>query len=230
MPSGYMQGVRAICDKYGILMHIDEVMAGFGRTGKMFGFQNYDAVMPDIVTAAKGISSAAIPLSMVACSENIMDYFDDKPLGWGSTYQAHPVALACGYETIKFVVQNDIVGRVQKIAPLFEECMAHLANEHPCIKQYRAIGLFGAFDVQDLNGSNPKLQHEAAPAAFLAYKKAYAENGLVGLHRYPHIHSAPSLIITEEQLLDGFDRLSRSISVLDEALGFYDGDDTKEAV
>jgi adenosylmethionine-8-amino-7-oxononanoate aminotransferase len=230
MPPGYMQGVRAICDRYGILMHVDEVMVGFGRTGKMFGFQNYEGVMPDIVSAAKGISGAAIPLSMTACSEEIMEYFNDKPLGWGSTYQAHPVALACGYENVKHLVQNDIVGRVQAMAPLFEQCMERLASYHPCIKQYRSIGLFGAFDVQNLDGTNPKLQHEGAPEALVAYKKAYKENGLVGLHRYPHIHSAPPLIITEGELLDGFDRLSRSITVLDEALGFFDQEEKKEAV
>ncbi|CAB9514139.1 phosphohydroxy-L-lysine phospho-lyase [Seminavis robusta] len=222
MPEGYMQGIRAICDEYGILMHCDEVMVGFGRTGQMFGFQNYEGVLPDIVSAAKGISGAAIPLSMTACSEEIMQFFDDKPLGWGSTYQAHPVAIAVAYENVKHLLQHNIVGRVQQMAPLFEECMQRLANDHPCIKQYRAIGMFGCLDVKDMDGRNPKLQHEAAHEAFNKYKKAYAENGLVGLHRYPHIHCAPPLIITEDELLDGFDRLDRSLTVLDEALGYYD--------
>ena len=221
MPPGYMQGIRAICDKYGILMHIDEVMVGFGRTGKLFGFQNYDGVMPDIVTCAKGISGASVPLSMTACSEEILTYFDDKPLGWGSTYQAHPVAMAAAYENVKYILQEDIVGRVQNMAPLFAEGMQNLANQHPCIKQFRAIGLFGCFDVMDISGSNPKLQHEAAHEAFHKYREAYTENGLVGLHRYPHIHCAPPLIIQEHELLDGFQRLDRALSVLDDALGFY---------
>jgi taurine---2-oxoglutarate transaminase len=221
MPDGYLQGVRAICDKYGILMHLDEVMVGFGRTGKMFGFQNYEGVMPDIVSAAKGISGGVVPLSMTACSEEIMTYFDDKPLGWGSTYQAHPVALAAAYETVKYIIQNDIVGCVARIAPLFEEQMKLTLQKHPCLKQYRAIGLFGCFDVQDINGNNPKLQHEAAHEAFHRYRKSYHDNGLVGLHRYPHIHCAPPLIINKEELLDGFDRLDRSLTVLDDALSFY---------
>ena len=221
MPPGYMQGIRAICDKYGILMHCDEVMVGFGRTGKLFGFQNYDGVLPDIVSAAKGISGAAVPLSMTACTQEIMDFFDDKPLGWGSTYQAHPVAVAAAYEAIKFIIQEDIVGRVQNLAPVFEEEMQRLANNHPCIKQYRAIGLFGCLDVKDIAGNNPKLQHEAAHEAFLKYKKAYTENGLVGLHRYPHIHCAPPLVISEEEMRDGFNRLDRALSVLDDALGYY---------
>eukprot|EP00934_Nitzschia_sp_Nitz4_P004328 Nitzschia sp. Nitz4//scaffold10_size219509//199064//200734//NITZ4_001461-RA/size219509-processed-gene-0.101-mRNA-1//1//CDS//3329533019//4318//frame0 len=222
MPPGYMQGVRALCDKYGILMHVDEVMVGFGRTGKMFGFQNYEGVMPDIVACAKGISGAAIPLSMTACSEEIMEFFEDKPLGYGSTYQGHPVAMAVAYENVKYLLLNDVVGHVQQMAPIFEACMDKIANDHPCIKQYRNIGLFGCFDVHELDGTNPKLQHEAAHAAFHRYKQAYHENGLVGLHRYPHIHNAPPLIINAEELIEGFQRLDRSIDVLDEALGFVE--------
>lgn len=221
MPPGYMQGIRAICDKYGILMHMDEVMVGFGRTGKLFGFQNYDGVLPDIISAAKGISGAAVPLSMTACNAEIMEYFETTPLGWGSTYQAHPVAVATAYEAIKYILSEDLVGRVQRLAPIFEKEMGRVANNHPCIKQYRAIGLFGCFDVQDISGNNPKLQHEAAHEAFNTYKKAFTENGLVGLHRYPHIHCAPPLVISEDELLDGFDRLDRALSVLDDALGFY---------
>jgi len=230
MPKGYMQGIRALCDQYGILMHVDEVMVGFGRTGKLFGFQNYDGVMPDIVSCAKGISSAAIPLSMTACSQEIMDFFEDKALGYGSTYQAHPVAMAVAYENIKYLLQENIVGRAQGMAPLFEACMQKLANDHPCIKQYRAIGMFGCFDVHDINGKNPKLQHEKAHDAFKKYKDAYTANGLVGLHRYPHIHCAPPLNITEDQLIDGFQRLDRSLYVLDDALGFDHRDDDPVAV
>lgn len=221
-PKGYLQGVRALCDRYGILMHIDEVMVGFGRTGKLFGFQNYEGVMPDIVTSAKGISSAAIPLSMTACSPEIMDFFEDKPLGWGSTYQGHPVAMAVAYENIKYLLQENIVGHAQAMAPIFEACMNQLAIDHPCIKQYRCIGMFGCFDVQDPTGANPKLQHEAAHEAFTKYKAAFLEAGLVGIHRYPHIHCAPPLNITEAQLVDGFQRLDKALDVLDEALG-YDG-------
>jgi taurine--2-oxoglutarate transaminase len=114
------------------------------------------------------------------------------------------------------------------MAPLFEACMQKLANDHPCIKQYRNIGLFGCFDVKDINGANPKLQHEAAHEAFNKYKEAYRENGLVGLHRYPHIHCAPPLIISEHEMIDGFQRLDRALSVLDEALG-YDDDSQRSA-
>lgn len=229
MPDGYMQGIRAICDKYGILMHCDEVMVGFGRTGKIMGFQNYEGVIPDIIACAKGISGSAVPLSMTACSEEIMDFFEDKPLGYGSTYQAHPVAMACAYENVKYLLEADIIGHVQRLAPLFESEMDNLLAKHPSIKQYRAIGLFGCLDVHEKDGSNPRLQHVPAHEAFNTYKKAFAANGLVGLHRYPHIHCAPPLCISELELLDGFKRLDNALYTLDEALGFSTTHDFNEA-
>ena len=219
-PEGYMQGVRALCDKYQILMHCDEVMVGFGRTGKLFGFQNYDGVIPDIVTAAKGITSSYLPLSMTACRRHIMEAFEDKPLGWGSTYQAHPVALAAAYETVKYLINEDVLGNVQRLAPTFEDGMRRLAGKHPSMKQYRSIGLFGCFDAQAPDGSNPQLQHESVENAFVEYKKAYNEHGLIGLLRPPHLHVAPPLVITKDELIDGFDRQDKALDALDHALGF----------
>ena len=219
-PEGYMQGVRAICDKYNILMHCDEVMVGFGRTGKLFGFQNYEGVIPDIVTAAKGLSSAILPISMCATRKHIMEAFEEKPLGWGSTYTSHPVAMACAYENVKYLLKEDVIGHVNKLEPVFENAMKSISENHPCIKQYRHVGMFGCFDVMLPDGSNPQLQHTAIDKAFVEYKKAYTANGLIGLLRPPHLHIAPPLVISEEELLDGFDRQDKSLYALDEALGF----------
>jgi adenosylmethionine-8-amino-7-oxononanoate aminotransferase len=219
-PPGYMQGVRAICDKYDILMHCDEVMVGFGRTGELFAFQNFDGVIPDIVTAAKGLTAAALPLSMTACRKHIMEAFEEKTVGWGSTYQGHPVAMACAYENVKYLIKEDIIGHVQRLSPVMEDCMKTISENHPCIKQYRNIGLFGCFDTHSPDGSNPQLQHTAVDKAFVEYKKAYTANGLMGLLRPPHLHVAPPLVITEDELLDGFERQDKALYTLDEALGF----------
>lgn len=219
-PKGYMQGVRAICDKYDILLHLDEVMVGFGRTGKLFGFQHYDGVIPDIITAAKGLSSAALPISMMATRKHIQDKFEEMPLGWGSTYQAHPVAMACAYENVKHLINADVLGHVQSLEPKFEEAMETISSNHPSIKQYRNVGLFGCFDVHTPDGSNPQLQHTVIDSAFIAYKKAYTENGLMGLLRPPHLHVAPPLTITEDELMDGFERQDQALYALDDALGF----------
>jgi taurine--2-oxoglutarate transaminase len=185
-----MQGIRAICDKYNILLHCDEVMVGFGRTGQLFGFQNYEGVIPDIVTAAKGLTSAALPLSMVACRKHIMEAFDEKPLGWGSTYAAHPVAMACAYENVKHLIKSDVIGHVQRLAPIFNECMQNLTEKHPSIKQYRHIGMFGCFDAQRPDGSNPQLQHTAVDKAFVEYKKVRVSRFLVfWMYVVPFVYS-----------------------------------------
>jgi taurine---2-oxoglutarate transaminase len=170
-PVGYMQGIRALCDKYNILMHCDEIMVGFGRTGQLFGFQLYPGVLPDIISSAKGLTSASLPLSMTACRKHILDAFEDKPLGYGSTYHAHPVAMACAYENVKYLIKNDIIGHVRKIAPVLENGMINAAENHPCIKQYRHVGMFGCYDIHGPDGSNPQLQHAAFNNAFAAYKK-----------------------------------------------------------
>jgi taurine--2-oxoglutarate transaminase len=130
----YMQGLRALCDHYGILMICDEVMAGFGRTGKMFGFEHYPGVLPDLVTFAKGVTGAFIPLSGVASRQPIQDFFRKNPLGIGSTYFAHPVSLATAYATLQYTVENDIVGHVQKMEPIMKEEMAKLVATHPSAK------------------------------------------------------------------------------------------------
>jgi len=219
-PDGYMQGVRALCDKYGIMMHCDEIMVGFGRTGKMWGFQHYDGVVPDIVTSAKGLSGAILPVSMVACSSEMQAFFEDHPLGWGSTYQAHPVALACAYASIKHMLEHNIVGGVAEIAPQFKDHMERLAAKHPSIKQYRSVGLFGAFDAKAPNGEQPQWFHHPRMDAFTKYLQAFNSEGLIGLLRPPIIHIAPPLIINEEELAEGFDRHDRALDVLDKELGF----------
>ena len=118
-PPEIVKGLRALCDKYGILLILDEVMAGFGRTGEMFSFQHYEGVVPDIFTSAKGLSGSFIPLSMVGISKPIQDHFKTNPLGWGTTFQAHQVACMCAYENLRYMLEKDIVGNVQKVQPLF---------------------------------------------------------------------------------------------------------------
>ncbi|CAE8584343.1 unnamed protein product, partial [Polarella glacialis] len=120
-PDGYMTGVRSLCDKYGVLLILDEVMVGFGRTGKFYGFQHFEGVIPDIVTSAKGLTGSFLPLAMVGVRQKIKDHFWKNPVGWGATYHAHPVALACAYETVKYFMKEDVIGNVQKMEPIMME-------------------------------------------------------------------------------------------------------------
>jgi len=213
-PKGYMEGVRALCDKYDILMIADEVMVGFGRTGTFWGFQNFD-ITPDIVTSAKGLTGAYMPLSMVAVSTPIKEYFETTPLGWGATFHAHPMSLACGYECVKFMLKEKLCDHVtDTLAPIMKRRTEGLVDKYEHVARSRAIGAFGCLDlvdkagqrVQQLDGGNC-----SNPEAVLALRKSFKDNGLYGFLRLPFVHCAPPLVIPAEQMEDGFDRLDRAI-------------------
>merc|ERR550532_3899625 len=132
-PSGYMEGVRALCDKYGILLILDEVMSGFWRTGPLFAFQHFRGVVPDLITSAKGLTSSILPLGMIGMRQPIMDYFEANPLGWGATYANHPVLLRCAYEVLRRNCQQGMDRKVSAIeATMFEE-VDGLVARHPSV-------------------------------------------------------------------------------------------------
>lgn len=221
LPKGYLQGVRNICDRYGILLICDEVMVGFGRTGKMWGFQNYD-VTPDIVTSAKGLSSAWLPVSMVSCTDEIKEYFESNPLGWGATYHAHPVTLACAYEVIKYMLQEDLVKKAKiDLEPVISKNLHSLANKHPSVVNPRAIGAFGCIDLNDADGK-PIQRFDGSqcgnPEALLQFRKALLDNGIYGLLRPPLVHCAPPLVIKPAELQEGFDNFAKALEIYDGAI------------
>jgi len=219
-PAEYMRGVRALCDKYGILYIADEVMVGFGRTGHLWGFQHYEGLVPDIVTSAKGLSAAYMPLSMVAMSAELHEHFRTTSVGWGSTYHAHPVALACAYECVKHLLKHDLVGNAARLEPVMRECTDDLVASHPSVRQGRVTGLFGCLDLQGVDGRY--MQPLAGPPspATQPFKRALMAEGIYGLVRPPLLHSAPPLVIDEPTLRDGFARIDRALHVLDAELGF----------
>jgi len=214
-PKGYIEGVRALCDKYDILMICDEVMVGFGRTGKFWGFQHYEGVVPDIVTSAKGLSAAYIPLSVVGVRQKIKDFFMDRPLGWGATFANHPVAMACAYESVKFTLKHDLVGNAAALEPVMVEEMEKIVSKHSSVRQGRAIGLFGCLDLIGSDGQSIQDYQDAPSQRTLEFRKAMFANGLWGLFRPPLLHCAPPLVITEAELRDGFRRLDKALDSLD---------------
>ena len=216
----YMRGVRALCDTYGILYIADEVMAGFGRTGKMWAFQHFDGVVPDLVTSAKGLSSAWMPISMVAMRSDIHEWARDTPVGWGSTFQAHPVAVACAYACVKHMLETDLVGHAASLEPTIAKWQDKLVEKHPSVRQGRAIGCFGCLDLVTPGGQlyQPLTRGPLNPA-FGEFKKALMDEGIYGFVRPGVFHTAPPLVVTHEQLDDGFARVDRALDVLDAALG-----------
>ena len=213
-PPAYMEGVREICDRYQILMIADEVMVGFGRTGTFWGFQNYD-VVPDIVTSAKGLTGAYLPLSMVACRTHIKEYFENNALGWGATYHAHPVAMACSYEVIKYMLEENILHHTnENIEPALKAGIERLCKHKYVSDHGRFIGAFGCVDllgkdykpVQHLNGSAC-----SAPNAIHNLRASLRDKGIYGLFRPPLFHCAPPLVISPEELTEGFDRVDEAL-------------------
>lgn len=215
-PDGYMEGVRALCDKYGILMICDEVMVGFARTGHLFGFQHFEGVIPDIVTSAKGLTGSYMPLSMVGVRQKIKDHFWKNPVGWGATYHAHPVAMACAYETLKFMLKEDILGNVNKLEPVMLEELNRIILKHDCVRQGRAVGLFGCLDLVNSQGQLVQQLGAPSPPEVQLLKRALREQGLFSLFRPPLLHCAPPLIIQEAELRDGFRRLSAALDIFDD--------------
>jgi len=222
-PVGYMQGVRALCDKYDILLILDEVMAGFGRTGELWAFEHFDGVVPDIVTSAKGLTGAFLPMSLVGVREKIRQWFLTNPLGWGATYQAHPVAVACAYECVEFTLKNQLPQRAKKLQSVMLEEIDKLVRKHASVKQGRAIGLFGCLDLQGPDGRAIQPLTGPSPPSIMSFRKALRENGLMSLFRPPLLHCCPPLIIEEAELRDGFKRLSAALVMLDNAQAAMSG-------
>jgi len=184
----------------------------------LWGFQNYEGVIPDIVTSAKGLSGAYLPLSMVAMRQPIKDFFETEPLGWGATYQAHPVSLACAYECIKFLLEKDLPGAAKKLQPVMIECISTIVDNHPSVRQGRAIGLFGCIDLINAEGQYMQNIWDPASPPAIMLKQAMLEEGLFGLFRPPFLHCAPPLVISEEELREGFLCLDRALDKLDVAI------------
>lgn len=214
-PDGYIEGIRALCDKYGILMICDEVMVGFGRTGQFFGFQHFEGVIPDIVTSAKGLTGSFLPLSMVGVRQKIKDYFWENPVGWGATYHAHPVALACAYETVKYMLKEQIVEKVQKLEPVMMQELQTLVLKHDSVRQARTVGLFGCLDLQNPEGKFIQRLGAPLPPEVQLLRQALRDQGLLALFRPPLLHCCPPLVIQEEQLREGFSMLTKALELLD---------------
>jgi len=214
-PDGYIEGIRALCDKYDILMICDEVMVGFGRTGRFFGFQHFEGVIPDIVTSAKGLTGSFLPLSMVGVRQKIKDYFWEHPVGWGATYHAHPVALACAYETVKYMLKEEIVEKVQRLEPVMMQELQALVLKHDSVRQARNVGLFGCLDLQNPQGNFVQRLGAPSPPEVQLLRQALRDHGLLALFRPPLLHCCPPLVIQEDQLREGFGMLTKALEVLD---------------
>lgn len=217
-PEGYMQGVRALCNKYGIVMIADEVMAGFGRTGKWFAIEHWN-VIPDIITMAKGLTSAYAPLGAVAMKPEIAAAFDERVFESGLTYTSHPISLAAAVANIQVMKDDRIVEHAAAMGPVLHKLLTDLGESHPSVGEVRSIGLFGILElVKNRETKEPLTPWNSSSPEMAAFRKYCVEHGLF---LYTHWHTAliiPPLIITEEQLKEGFDVLDKALEITDRAV------------
>ncbi|MDO9303285.1 MAG: aminotransferase class III-fold pyridoxal phosphate-dependent enzyme [Anaerolineales bacterium] len=217
-PQEYMQGVRALCDKYGIVMIADEVMSGFGRTGKWFAIEHWD-VVPDIITMAKGLTSAYAPLGAVAMKPEIAAAFDEHAFESGLTYTSHPISLAAAVANISVMKEDKIVEHAASMGAVLRKMLTDLGEAHPSVGEVRNIGLFGILElVKDRKTKEPMAPWNGSSPEMLALKKYCADHGLF---LYTHWHTVliiPPLIITEEELKEGMDVLDKALEITDKAV------------
>jgi taurine---2-oxoglutarate transaminase len=218
-PPFYLKKVRALCDKYGILLIIDEVMSGFGRTGKWFAFEHHD-ITPDMICMAKGLTSGYIPLGGLVVSDQIAHHFDDKVLAAGLTYSAHAVSCAAALETIRVMEDEHLVQNAARMGRYVEKKMDELRVVHPSIGDFRTTGLLGAVElVRNRTTKEPLTPWNAKPADMEPTNRMVAkvrELGMFTFVRWNWIFIAPPLIVDEAQIDEGMDIISQVVSIADE--------------
>ena len=205
-PPGYLPGVRALCDKYGILLIFDEVMCGFGRTGEWFAWQGFDTV-PDLVTFAKGVNSGYVPAGGVLISESIANAFDTQVYPGGLTYSGHPIAMASIVGAIDAMDAEGIVDNARTIGvDHLGPGLAALAEKHPLIGEVRGLGVFWALDLVD----DPVSRQPVSGGVVLEVKKALMDRNLLPFTADNRIHVVPPCIVTP-------DEVAEALAIYDEA-------------
>jgi taurine--2-oxoglutarate transaminase len=213
-PDGYLQGVRELCTKHGILMVCDEVMAGFGRTGEWFAVNHWN-VVPDILTMAKGLTSAYVPMGAVGVRRPIADHFQDKVFQGGLTYNSHPLGCAAALATLQVYEEDDMIGNARRLGPLMTSLLDGLASRHPCVGAHRSIGLFGIVElVSDSKTKAPLAPFGQTSAASRRLAVLLREEGLYTFVRWHTFFTNPPLCITEGQLKEGFGMIDRALTAL----------------
>jgi taurine--2-oxoglutarate transaminase len=218
-PQGYLEGVREICDRMGILLIMDEVMSGFGRTGQWFGFQNH-GIVPDMIAMAKGLTCGYLPFGCLMVSDKIATRFDDTMLPLGLTYSAHPVACAAALETLKIYESDDLFKNARSMGSYIDEQVELLKLKHPSIGDFRNTGLLGCIElVKNRATKEPMAPFNASAAEMVVMNKVATKIRELGMYtfvRWSFIFVAPPLCINQEQVDEGLAIISQAIAIADE--------------
>lgn len=215
-PDGYLPALKALLEKYGILLVCDEVMCGFGRTGKMFAVEHY-GVVPDIITLAKGLTSSYAPLGCMAVRAPIAKHFAENVFWGGLTYNAHCLGLATAEAVLDVMEEEKLVERAAHMGEVMHGHMARLKAEHPCVRTHRNLGLFGIVKLQDNDGNRIAPYNGSHPAMALLAKH-FRDNGLFTFVRWDGFMCNPPLIIDEAQMAEAFEIIDRGLTLVDQHL------------
>src|SRR5947209_8249544 len=217
-PDGYLTGLRKLCDKYGILMIADEVMTGFGRTGRWFAVDHW-GVVPDLITLAKGLTSSYVPLGAVGMRPKVASYFDDRVFYGGLTYNSHPLGCAAALGAIQAYVEDDMVGIAQRMGAVLARHHRKLQERHPCVGAARSIGLFGALElVRDRSTLEPLAPFNGTSPEMKAIGQALLDAGMHTFVRWNVVMTNPPLCISEAELDEGFEILDSVLEIGDHAV------------
>ncbi len=218
-PVGYFKKLRAICDKHGILLIVDEVMSGFGRTGKWFGIDNH-GVIPDIIATAKGLTAGYIPFGALIVSDEIAAYYDERPLMLGLTYSAHAVACAAALEVLHIYEDEDLISNAAEMGKYIDSKVEAMKAIHPSIGDFRNTGLLGCIElVKNKTTKEPMAPFNAKPEEMVIMNQVAAKIKELGMYtfvRWNYIFIAPPLCITKEQVDEGLAIISKSIAIADQ--------------
>ena len=217
-PDGYLQGLRALCDKHGILLIADEVMAGFGRTGEWFSV-NHWKVVPDLLTMAKGLTSAYVQLGAVGMRRHIADHFEKNVFYGGLTYNSHPLACAAALATIAVYEEDRLFENARSMGAVMRELLEDLQRRHPSVGATRNIALFGIVELvrnpetrepmAPFNGTSPEMQ---------ALNKFFRQEGLYTFVRWNTFFTNPPLCITEAEMREAFAIIDKGLEITDRAV------------
>jgi taurine--2-oxoglutarate transaminase len=220
-PVGYLAAVRELCNKHGILLVMDEVMSGFGRTGEWFGFQNH-GIVPDMIAMAKGLTCGYLPFGCLVVSDKIAARYDDTVLALGLTYSAHPVACAAALETIKIYEDDHLVENAKTMGAYMNAQVEKLKQQHPSIGDFRNTGLLGCLElVKNRQTKEPMAPFNAKPEEMAVMNKVAARIKDLGMYtfvRWNYIFVAPPLCVTKEQVDEGLAIISEALLIADEAV------------
>ena len=217
-PDGYLEGVRKLCEKYGILMIADEVMAGFGRTGEWFAVDHWK-VVPDLICMAKGLTSSYLPLGAVGMRHHIAQHFQDKVFFGGLTYNSHPMGCAAALATIRVYEEDGLIDNAKKMGAVMKQLGKEMQAKHPSVGDYRNIGLFGIFElIRNRKTRQPMAPFNGTSDEMAALGKFFREQGLYTLVRWNTFFTNPPLCINEQQLREAFAIIDRGLEITDKAV------------